>query len=140
MEHYKDLKPRTRRPSADILTSHYSFLFWDSGVACRGREAGPAFQGHEEGMDRRQLLHSVGYMVALKLTSVDSGLSQPRRRCWHLRRKSLQLPVAMSVACCLLVMIDTCFMVSGQFKSVSKCICARVSKLVSLSLCDALGS
>lgn len=50
---------------------------------------GPAFQGHEEGVDRMQLLHSVGYMVALKLASVDSGLSQPRRRCWHLRGKSL---------------------------------------------------
>lgn len=49
-------------------------------------------------------------------------------------------PVAVSVACCLLVMIDTCFVVSGQFKSVSKCICAGVSKLVSLSLCDASGS
>lgn len=47
---------------------------------------GPAFQGHEEGVDR---MHSVGYMVALKLASVDSGLSQPRRRYWHLRGKSL---------------------------------------------------
>lgn len=63
---------------------------------------GPTFEGREEDMDRRQLLRSVGYMVALKLTSVDSGLSQPRRRCWHLRGKSLLNSVACSCECGLL--------------------------------------
>lgn len=33
----------TRQPSADILTSHYSFLFWDSRVSCCGREPGSCF-------------------------------------------------------------------------------------------------
>lgn len=59
MEHYEDLKVKDQTSSADILTSHYSFLFWDSGVACCGREPGPSFQGCEEGVNRRPLLLSV---------------------------------------------------------------------------------
>lgn len=62
------------------LTSHEGFLFGDSRVACCGRDAGPAFQGHE-GVVKRCPVARCGDPATLCLTlwamawpSVEGGV------------------------------------------------------------------